>query len=495
MTLGEYYRNKHHGVSFEKALEQVHNNIKSEVYSQRTNAECQELQDFLNHAFYPEKYGVINGQNYSKAIAQLITRAYEEKYNAAINNFSMGASGVGYGNINMETLPTLIRNKHETFKHSERIYVSTIEDRLTRVKTALERANSITAPEINEYKNQLRALEGTLQQLKDLKGVAAGSTPTQGAYFDLKGANSNLMTIIEKMDGEFEALSAVGGFFTPQDYGQVLEWILQAFSGHTDEAAEQIAESLVKEFTSTAGSVKTGASDKDFLKVTMQDISKETRKKLNESSLRLADETGEFGFSWVNKFDPDSSRQGKMDVYFTFNDQAGNRIPFRISAKNWETLDRDFGSTNVIYALLRSAGNESTVEYALAMQDKNNSNINAAHRLAKYSLLVDILMGYSQQSNYADTIVINLRSEQRVIVASIVDIVDQIRKDLDSFNLAGYNGDTINQRLIIIREALNSAGGRTEEYLALAMKYLQSIRVKLMYANIANAIRTVPTMT
>ena len=137
-------------------------------------------------------------------------------------------------------------------------------------------------------------------------------------------------------------------------------------------------------------------------------------------------------------FNPDKDRQGKMDVEFMFNTEAKQTIPFRISAKNWQTLDRDFGETNVIYALLRSAGNESAVEYAFAMQDKDATNLSAAHRLAKYSLLVDILMGYSQQNNYADTIVINVRNEQRVIVASIIDIVDQINADLNSFNLAGY---------------------------------------------------------
>jgi hypothetical protein len=46
-----------------------------------------------------------------------------------------------------------------------------------------------------------------------------------------------------------------------------------------------------------------------------------------------------------------------MDVNFTFNDVAGKPIPFRISAKNWQTLNRDFGETNIVYALLRSAGN------------------------------------------------------------------------------------------------------------------------------------------
>jgi hypothetical protein len=115
-----------------------------------------------------------------------------------------------------------------------------------------------------------------------------------------------------------------------------------------------------------------------------------------------------------------------MDVEFTFNDTStGKQIPFRISAKNWLTLDRDFGETNVIYALLRSAKNNGAVNYMFAMQDEHNdNNVQFAHMLAKYSLVTDILMGLSQSEKFADTIVINIRSERRVIVGSIVDILD-----------------------------------------------------------------------
>jgi hypothetical protein len=174
---------------------------------------------------------------------------------------------------------------------------------------------------------------------------------------------------------------------------------------------------------------------------------------------------------WISKFDPDSNRQGKMDVDFKLNTDVGTEVPFRISAKNWQTLDRNFGETNVIYALLRSAGNESTVEYCYAMQDENETNVDAAHKLAKFSLLVDILMGYSQKEKFADTLVINIRSEKRVIVASIIDIIDEINRSIDSFYLLDYDHAGIDSKLKILRSGL-SAAKAMDEYQPLAMKYL-----------------------
>ena len=126
MTLGEYYDNRNRGVDPERAIKQVHDNIMSGVYRQHTVEQCKELQDFLNEAFYPEKY-LNNGTNkFAQAIPQLIAAAYQQKYDAILNNFSMGASGVSYGDISLERLPIMIREKHESFEHKTKIYISTI---------------------------------------------------------------------------------------------------------------------------------------------------------------------------------------------------------------------------------------------------------------------------------------------------------------------------------------------------------------------------------
>lgn len=500
MTLGEYYDNRNRGVDPERAIKQVHNNIMSSVYRQHTVEQCKELQDFLNQAFYPEKYLKSGKNKLAAAIPTLISEAYKQKYDAVVNNFSMGNSGVTYGDVNIDTLPIMLREKHESFSHQNKIYVATIQERLDKVKKALSELTNVTSGDIEGYKQELYSLEKILNQLLDIKGVESDK---RGAYIDLRG-NDSVFQLVRDMDEKFAAASKVGGIFAPQDYGQVLEWILQAFSNNGEEIAEDAADYLTDEFIAkmmdTAGSAKTSSSGSAILelqKITIDTkdgikaVTKEKNAEKKTTEFKIDDGESSFSFQAIRGFNPNSERQGKMDVNFTFNDKAGNTIPFRISAKNWQTLDRDFGETNIAYALLRSAGAESAMEYAYAMQDEYQEGLqDAFHRVAKYSILVDILMGYSQRENYADTIVINVRNEQRVIVASIISIVDEINKNLDGLDISGYDDPTLETRLTIIRRALDRAPGRSDEYISLSMKYLQTTKVRLMYSAIQHAIKT-----
>jgi hypothetical protein len=85
-----------------------------------------------------------------------------------------------------------------------------------------------------------------------------------------------------------------------------------------------------------------------------------------------------------------------MDVDFTFKD-GENLIPFRISAKNWDSFDRDLGSVSLIYAIIRSVGDASTLGYIYSMQDEwgSDSLKKGYHNLAKYAVFADIVMGLS----------------------------------------------------------------------------------------------------
>jgi hypothetical protein len=103
-----------------------------------------------------------------------------------------------------------------------------------------------------------------------------------------------------------------------------------------------------------------------------------------------------------------------MDVDFNIPDM-GN---FRISAKNWATVEdegaikRNFGETSIYSALKREINPREMLDYypkvfaysyvSFSIKSNNNNNnnikfnaIKRAHALAKYSLLLDILMGYS----------------------------------------------------------------------------------------------------
>ena len=67
-----------------------------------------------------------------------------------------------------------------------------------------------------------------------------------------------------------------------------------------------------------------------------------------------------------------------------------------------------------------------------------------AHALARHSLLVDILMGYSQTNNYADTIVINDRSKKEIKVIAISDIIKAIKADMKIY-IQDYDENKIGQ--------------------------------------------------
>ena len=56
--------------------------------------------------------------------------------------------------------------------------------------------------------------------------------------------------------------------------------------------------------------------------------------------------------------------------------------------------------------------------------------------------------------------------------------------------IAGYEDDTIHANMMIIRGAIDKTTGRSREYTALSLKYLQATRVRLTYSAIQNAIRT-----
>jgi hypothetical protein len=84
-----------------------------------------------------------------------------------------------------------------------------------------------------------------------------------------------------------------------------------------------------------------------------------------------------------------------MDILLKLPDIANQ--PFRISAKNWNSAN-DFGETNLWYALSRTVSKKTALEhymYSLAAYEANDNQLKAAHNLAKMSVFLDTIMGYS----------------------------------------------------------------------------------------------------
>jgi hypothetical protein len=172
-----------------------------------------------------------------------------------------------------------------------------------------------------------------------------------------------------------------------------------------------------------------------------------------------------------------------MDVNFKFpiKDEKGNTIKtinFRASLKNWDQLSgRDFGETSVGSALIRTIGAEGIINDIfipiLSKEEDIKQYRDNAHQIAQISLLVDILMGYSQENNYADTIIINERSKKTIKVISIQDVLDNLKEKL---NLKDYDGRKVTGKII--------KGRGKENYYNNIYNELLDLKVALRYSDL-----------
>jgi hypothetical protein len=101
------------------------------------------------------------------------------------------------------------------------------------------------------------------------------------------------------------------------------------------------------------------------------------------------------------------------------------------------------------------------------------SKPNTAHEFAKLAIKADIAMGLSQESGYADTLVIDTGSSIKVY-----DIVAIVRnKDL---NLSGYNEEDINKDAIENYYRIkNIRKARTTAYLMGMFSSLEKMKVTM----------------
>lgn len=512
-TYGEYYENKE-GLSLHGLINKMVSDAMSKFHTHHTKGQCNRLEKYLNQLFYPEKYASkISAQTKaeSAALRQTIQSAYEQKYNAAISNFeSMGSSGV---TKTPKDVISLARRAHEDFDNKKRIHEGTLRNRFNNVQNLLNQLSSLE--EVEQVDATLKAhvmeLYDLLNELIKLQGDAKG-------WIQFDSADDNIVAQIIRANELYRDLSASTGAFSPQDYGQILEWALEAASADAEKDGEALLAKVVKDafilndpkalekVLNPSGAEKVSGTDlkisldmsverkgnaanNDFISLVTKPEVDSKGNQTNTTYYEIDDgQGGKFQFKFISGFN--MSQEGKyqkMDVDFMFNDPGASKnkqVPFRISAKNW-SKDNDFGETSLIAAMIRNFGSDDyALQYAFIMQDKGaeKNAIEEAHQVAKLSAFLDILMGYSQEEGYADTIVINRRSAKEVKVYSIRNMLLNIQKQLKSGGngdvpVSGYDGDLIKYQMEILSNAVANSGQRSERFKSLAFKYLQSIQL------------------
>ena len=239
-----------------------------------------------------------------------------------------------------------------------------------------------------------------------------------------------LTEIVKVIDG--------AGILPMTVYGDIFEYGLAFLSSQLADNSEEIAKQLDNFVVSGLKGKVTSTGQK-----VMQGAETDIVERFSSGGVS-------FNFSISKTKDPFRNRRGKMDILFEMPIE-GQIKQFRISAKNWGTIiggdsPRNFGKTGVGAALVRSIGEIDMINSFIEpiLWERKTKRWYNAHALARHSLLVDILMGYSQTNNYADTIVINDRSKKEIKVIAISDIIKAIKADMKIY-IQDYDENKIGQ--------------------------------------------------
>lgn len=229
-----------------------------------------------------------------------------------------------------------------------------------------------------------------------------------------------------------------------QAYGKGFEQALAVLKEMIEDSTQEISQGLLEEALNKIGTLETEGSNQAWRgevnsgilklgEVTTKRVSSLKEGKKDSFIKQVAASTNKSTYQIdISPFD---GKQGKVDITFKI---PGVATGFNISAKNWQSLlDRDFGETTLYNALMRTVNLDKTLEYGLVLgyygpRDKIWPELKI-HQFAKVAVLVDTLIGYSQTNNYADTLVINDRSNKSkpIKVYSMYDILDKLDRDLD----------------------------------------------------------------
>lgn len=387
------------------------------------------LQSYLNSLYYGEQASSILPR-----LQNLIVKYYEEKFQTQFDNFDFERFILG--NVGAEA-GKIVLNERTQFSHTRDIAWNTVWKRLLEAQYQLEQLSTIRNPGPNIQ-----------QTMADLEQLAATTDHLLADYpytFSDKGTKIFKVTartrdIIAKIDELYQKVTFFASFpLSNQDMGDLFEKILTILGNGIDVERLTDQELLSIFSKATAGQTKVSRGGELQLKdVTYTPVEERNYNPrtgdMGRSSIKY-EITGENGctFKVGGEF---SEKLGKMDVEFIL---PNTQEHFKVSAKNWKMLEnRDFGNTSLEAALMRTAGFNNTIGYGIVV-GFSNEPLQNAHNYAKTCAFLDIVMGYSQETHYADTLIINDRQASQILVYSIHDLLNKF----DYNGIIGYSDSAI----------------------------------------------------
>ena len=471
-------------INFTKKLNKIHDNICKQLPKNTTS--LTELEKNLNQIFYPKK-GSDEYATKRKEILESANKKLKNKISDSLKSLDV----LPMQELTEEDMVKAIQAEYEAWSHKNSIQTKTLRDRRKRIQDALDKLEKNI--EYSELQKKMQdycvAVDNLLKEYTDVDTI------------NLR-AKDNLFETINNLDKAYKEISASHSL-PAKTIGDILEIVLGYYSLQNIKSQ---TEGFIDDLTSVVtGDKKTSSKTESRTQVENLQASESTKKTIYNFGRKERQFTIEVNPSYVDN----KGRSQKMDVRLYLSNSSIEDTPLRVSAKNWASLDGDFGSTSMAYAITRSYnkafGLKSTSlidsksllsQTFYGLSGKTQYNLQDIHNLVKYSIAADILMGYSQSEGYADTIIINDRSASHLYVVSIRKLMQNIYKGIEKFSVYNYKDENLQADISEIlsldknfyQNVFETELPEEQAKRELVLRYLQNIDTSIHFSAIKNYI-------
>lgn len=441
------------------------------------------LENFLNGIIYGEN-GEKSGVDYS-ALINTTTSSVEKTVLERLSNINLNGIMERTSNAGVNLARAHIEYENVT---------SILDAVSTKYDQIMQAINSGKiqdySQEVQDMANEMRRAYNYIKQrignkLKTESGmITVASAMMDGNSFDFGKFRHYYLTLRE-LDKILLSLPNVN------ELGDNFErYLTQALSNLTQEQYNELMQILGSSFTKVTqtGGINIARNGGRGGPLLSFNITNDFAKLIPQGPKQNTNwRTSMIGDGYSITITPESAKQGKADVTFELPNGS-----FRgMSLKNWASLAGSnkqfgFGETDVLSALIRSSGLDSTQSYALTVLREGYYGMDCgAEQFARICIIADILMGYSQQNGWATDLVINDRSAKRIFVYNIPNLIMNMMTALD---IQGYNHSDIQIDAIALYEGVKDMdSGRTEAYIGMMFSDLYSRLVSVHLTGAAMA--------
>lgn len=477
---------------------------KQRILSQAGDQDYKSLEDYLNALYYPKKQ-----VNPDADLNDMIQRVHnqtleyiQEVLKKDISNYDF-SQGLYYGEARIDKEVALIGEKFVgTKEHEKQIRYTTLQTRYNQLVKYYDTINKrIINNELNMGQLKIE-FQKLWEQLPDLilkcqqaiSDAISGMSESdfQRKYFTKSKNLDSWDQLITSLDTAYNLLRTYDSLsIDPGAIGAVFEHSLNVFSGLTAQSAKNISDNLLKEMfkKETAGAVQVnrgGLFNIEGFEAKIEEVTetKEGKERKN-IQYKVSDNHG----NTVTLEGAFAEKEGKMDVLFDFPYDSSDPKTFqrfRVSAKNWEKIEESsLGETSIGAAILRTVGLRPTLGYGFALAYTAYADKGLYPWISQYAkacVLVDVLMGYSQKTGYADTLIVNERSKSGIKVYSIAKILEE-NKYLNAVLSGGKDPVQLDERALghsmIGESKIDFSRKVSGSYLNTILTELQAQKIKL----------------